>query len=707
MDDDRIKIFISYAHEDDDLQRRLASHLKILSRCAVWNDRSISGGQEWHDKIMSQLTSSDIVVMLISAPFLTSDFIRDVEIPHALRLHRDKKARIVPVLGRPVEWYDLELAKLQAFPADDKWMESRHWTSIDEAAREVAKSIKTVIAEIDAERQREREKRQAAEEDYRREVAEALSDHRISPLERLTLEERREQLELSKEVADRIEAGEMQPIEEKRKNLKKYEQAIELAIESYGDPFSEVARSDLGKRQSKLGLQDEDVAGMAERVVQRLEAERLAAMTHAAALRQADPDPSADFGLPSERASLPPPLPAAPPAPAQLPPAPPVGLADASPVAPPVESLVPLPTSASSADTEAAWANVLGQGLQRALDDVRQRDQLEGLHIAPAIPKLLLDHVPRKNKVGDTVLVLVDSADQTRRSDCLIMGPLGVMFTGSALSPGRQFVSYAELIQPDLEPRDDGDHLLVADKRYVNPDLLALSPYDTLTAFELVGRVVALCHALRKVEPGPLSSAEVPAMAEHFANEVARHEGLQTASDAAWQEVWRRALCVVLQQGVTRKWFSTGTLQVAPEIPAKKLRNAQAAMQFPEWDTPFGLFDTTVFGSATDGMLFGTHSMYFHSSGGAMPGAHSLHYSALITDQNGPMSTTGTDIELTNSTALYLGCADGKNARLLFEALRAMRVDYLNTRDAHPGYLALAQVQEVVAGLAQRARWAA
>ena len=45
MAETSVRIFISYAHEDEVLQRKLAEHLRILDGCTVWTDREITGGE--------------------------------------------------------------------------------------------------------------------------------------------------------------------------------------------------------------------------------------------------------------------------------------------------------------------------------------------------------------------------------------------------------------------------------------------------------------------------------------------------------------------------------------------------------------------------------------------------------------------------------------------------------------------------------------
>lgn len=45
-----VEVFVSYAHEDEDLRDELAKHLRILVRQGVitdWHDRKITAGSEW------------------------------------------------------------------------------------------------------------------------------------------------------------------------------------------------------------------------------------------------------------------------------------------------------------------------------------------------------------------------------------------------------------------------------------------------------------------------------------------------------------------------------------------------------------------------------------------------------------------------------------------------------------------------------------
>jgi formylglycine-generating enzyme required for sulfatase activity len=83
----------------------------------VWNDEQIGGGQEWKKEIKRAMNEASIAVMLISANFLTSNFILDVEVKDLLA-RREKDGMIVyPILAKECLWETVEwLAQLQIRP---------------------------------------------------------------------------------------------------------------------------------------------------------------------------------------------------------------------------------------------------------------------------------------------------------------------------------------------------------------------------------------------------------------------------------------------------------------------------------------------------------------------------------------------------------------------------------------------------------------
>ena len=77
----RIKLFISYAHEDEELCEKLKSHLTSLQREGIidpWYDRKIMPGENWDKKIKEKLEEADIFLFLISVDFINSKYIYEV-----------------------------------------------------------------------------------------------------------------------------------------------------------------------------------------------------------------------------------------------------------------------------------------------------------------------------------------------------------------------------------------------------------------------------------------------------------------------------------------------------------------------------------------------------------------------------------------------------------------------------------------------------
>jgi hypothetical protein len=140
------ELFYSYAHEDEKLRDALATHLSLLKRqgvIKVWHDRNISAGAEWEKELLSQLERADIVLLLVSADFLASDFCYSVEMQRALERQAAGEALVIPIILRPCEWKDAPFSKLQALPKDAKPVTS--WSNRDEALVNVAQGLRAAI----------------------------------------------------------------------------------------------------------------------------------------------------------------------------------------------------------------------------------------------------------------------------------------------------------------------------------------------------------------------------------------------------------------------------------------------------------------------------------------------------------------------------------------------------------------------------------
>lgn len=146
-----INIFFAYSREDSTLRDRLDKHLSGLKRknyVNTWYDGKIDAGKEWEKEIDSNLSKADIVLLLISADFIASDYCYDVEMTKAISRHEKGDAVIIPINLNPCDWSDLPFSKIQGLPQNGKPITSTFWENSEIALNEVAKSIKDIVENL-------------------------------------------------------------------------------------------------------------------------------------------------------------------------------------------------------------------------------------------------------------------------------------------------------------------------------------------------------------------------------------------------------------------------------------------------------------------------------------------------------------------------------------------------------------------------------
>ena len=140
-----LNVFVSYSHRDEELREELEKHLSILRRqgtISSWDDRRIGPGEELHGEISTHLDAADIVLLLVSADFLASDYCYDVEMQRAMERHGQGLARVIPVILKPCDWQKAPFGILKAFPNDGEPVVNH--TTLDEGFLEVAQAVRQV-----------------------------------------------------------------------------------------------------------------------------------------------------------------------------------------------------------------------------------------------------------------------------------------------------------------------------------------------------------------------------------------------------------------------------------------------------------------------------------------------------------------------------------------------------------------------------------
>jgi hypothetical protein len=121
-------------------------HLTALKRSGLirdWYDHKIEPGSAWNVEIQEAMERAGIILLLVSADFVASNYINNVEVPFALNRHQSGHARVIPVLLRPVEWQDLPFAKLQVLPTGARAVTS--WANQDEAFSDIAGRLRELL----------------------------------------------------------------------------------------------------------------------------------------------------------------------------------------------------------------------------------------------------------------------------------------------------------------------------------------------------------------------------------------------------------------------------------------------------------------------------------------------------------------------------------------------------------------------------------
>ncbi len=120
MKDKVVRIFISYAKQDEDYLKDLKRHLEPLVKermCEVYTDEKITPGKKWDKFTTDAFERSHIILFLISADFVSSWY-HNGEMQHAIERYRRGQAMIIPIIVRPADWQSLPINRYNTLPKD-------------------------------------------------------------------------------------------------------------------------------------------------------------------------------------------------------------------------------------------------------------------------------------------------------------------------------------------------------------------------------------------------------------------------------------------------------------------------------------------------------------------------------------------------------------------------------------------------------------
>jgi len=143
-----LKLFISYAHQDEKWRVRLKPNLELLQReglIEIWSDRQIVPGSKWDEEIQRKLGEAELYMFLMSTHLLSSNYVREKELPAALKRYAEKKAGFVPVVVQRCSWKQY-VGEIQGLPTGGKPVSD--WRPFDNACFDVEEGLRKTIAEV-------------------------------------------------------------------------------------------------------------------------------------------------------------------------------------------------------------------------------------------------------------------------------------------------------------------------------------------------------------------------------------------------------------------------------------------------------------------------------------------------------------------------------------------------------------------------------
>lgn len=144
--------FISYTHADTALKDQLVQHLAPLQReklIDIWHDGLLRPGEHLDPTVQAALAASDLVILLVSAAFIASEYCYEQEMMRAFARQRDDKARVIAIILRPCQWKGVpvgdgqSLSEFVALPKDGKPVVS--WLDTDTAFDNAVGAIRDML----------------------------------------------------------------------------------------------------------------------------------------------------------------------------------------------------------------------------------------------------------------------------------------------------------------------------------------------------------------------------------------------------------------------------------------------------------------------------------------------------------------------------------------------------------------------------------
>jgi hypothetical protein len=142
-------VFVSYSHKDEQEKNLLVSHLKVAENTGaikLWVDDDIPAGADWYAEVKQAIERARVVMLLVSANFLTSDFILREEVPAVLKRRAAEGLTVFPVIAKACAWNTVGwLAAMNVRPKNGRPIWSGTGSRIDEDLARITHEVIEVV----------------------------------------------------------------------------------------------------------------------------------------------------------------------------------------------------------------------------------------------------------------------------------------------------------------------------------------------------------------------------------------------------------------------------------------------------------------------------------------------------------------------------------------------------------------------------------
>ena len=146
----KLKLFLMYAQEDEGLRKELEKYLIPLKRNQLieetWYEGKITAGSQRDQEIVQHLDQANIIILLVTEDFLSSDQIYDQQLQYALQRHINDEASIIPIIMKNCMWEESSFADLKTIlPSTHSHPPVSSFKDRDQALKVIGKQLEMII----------------------------------------------------------------------------------------------------------------------------------------------------------------------------------------------------------------------------------------------------------------------------------------------------------------------------------------------------------------------------------------------------------------------------------------------------------------------------------------------------------------------------------------------------------------------------------